>query len=155
MRTVSKLIITSVRVIPVLLSSYFSDSRKRRLHPHLSVYKARIPYCASTPSSTTDGLLKNVSVPEPVFGKAMTSRMVWVLQSMAMSRSKPVSRGALYEYDVGRGMRRWIDGGDDSSVVMCSFVQIVVLCRVMLCWKVCPVMLVDGRWWVASESNVR
>lgn len=48
-----------------------------------------MPYCAMVPLLTLAGLLNSRSVPVPVFGKAMTSRMDSVLQRMAIKRSKP------------------------------------------------------------------
>jgi hypothetical protein len=46
-------------------------------------------YSASTLATAGAGLLNNGSVPEPVLGNAITSRMDAVLQRMDISRSKP------------------------------------------------------------------
>lgn len=49
-----------------------------------------MPYCDRVSLLTIAGLLKRGSVPEPVLGKAITSRMDCVPQSMAIMRSNPV-----------------------------------------------------------------
>ena len=50
----------------------------------------RMPYCDRVSLLTIAGLLKRGSVPELVLGKAITSRMDCVPQSMAIMRSNPV-----------------------------------------------------------------
>ena len=56
-----------------------------------------MPYCDRVSLLTVAGLLKRGSVPEPVLGKAITSRMDCVPQSMAIMRSNPVMKVSFEE----------------------------------------------------------
>jgi hypothetical protein len=62
-----------------------------RTHTHAAAdYAILIPYCPNTSDLTGAGLLNRASVPAPVFGKAMTSRIEVVSQRMVIKRSKPL-----------------------------------------------------------------
>lgn len=75
---------------------------------HLVVDRGCSPYWYSTSSLTEAGLLNSKSVPTLVLGNAITSRMDWAWQRIAMRRSKPESRGE--EKNAGEIVERSFNG---------------------------------------------
>jgi hypothetical protein len=76
---------------PILLPLYLHSPPFELLHLH-SFFSSLIafkPYPLSTSSELLEGDLKTGSNPDPVFGKAMTSLILFVSHNMAINRSNP------------------------------------------------------------------
>jgi hypothetical protein len=89
------------------------------------------------------GLLKRRSVPEPVFGKAMTSRIDCVLQRMDINRSKPGSMNqvSFVSILVIHSKFRGINTKSYSSVrrgAALESMQKVIKCRLLVFSKLSP-----------------